>query len=183
MYIDFDVIPLTNESFFEAWDFNKGICIYNNNIHVNSRNQPLHKLNHTDRSPTAKYYNSQAMLIETGHAPENDVINTGIIGATKEHITQLQYFENFKDTLNLMTKLRTVDDGLYPPNIRKMFAYDNETLFSYKLKTTNTPHQWLDKRWHYFFDKVWYIPKVTKFVHCINKEFDVAWDRYEKNNL
>ncbi len=183
LYLDFDVIPLTNESFFDAWDLNKGICIFNNNTHVNARNIPLHKLNHTDRSPTAKYYNAQAMLIATGHSPECDVINTGIIGAKKEHIEQLNYFDNFKDTLDLMTRLRQEDDGMYLPNIRNMFAYDNETVFSYKLKSTNTPYQWLDKQWHFFFDKVWYIPKLTKLVHCINKEFDVAWDRYEKNNL
>lgn len=183
LYLDFDVIPLTNDNFFDVWDLNKGICIYNNNMHVNSRNQPLHKLNHTDRSPTAKYYNAQAMLIATGHNPECDVINTGIIGAKKEHIKQLKYFDDFRTTLDLMTKLRKEDDGMYLPNIRKMFAYDNETLFSYKLKSTNTPHQWLDKSWHFFFDKIWYIPKTVKIVHCINKEFDVAWDRYEKNNL
>ena len=183
LYLDFDVIPLTNESFFDTWDLSKGICVYNNNMHVNSRNQPLHKLNHTDRSPTAKYYNAQAMLIATGHNPECDVINTGIIGAKREHIEQLKYFDDFRTTLDLMTKLRKEDDGMYLPNIRKMFAYDNETLFSYKLKATNTPHQWLDKSWHFFFDKIWYIPKTVKIVHCINKEFDVAWDRYEKNNL
>ena len=183
LFLDFDVIPLTNESFFDKWDLSKGICVYNNNTHVNARNIPLHKLNHTDRSPTAKYYNAQAMLIATGHSPECDVINTGIIGAKKEHIEQLNYFDNFKDTLDLMTRLRQEDDGMYLPNIRNMFAYDNETVFSYKLKSTNTPYQWLDKQWHFFFDKVWYIPKLTKLVHCINKEFDVAWDRYEKNNL
>ena len=183
LYLDFDVIPLTNDNFFDVWDLSKGICIFNNNTHVNARNIPLHKLNHTDRSPTAKYYNAQAMLIATGHSPECDVINTGIIGAKKEHIEQLNYFDNFKDTLDLMTRLRQEDDGMYLPNIRNMFAYDNETVFSYKLKSTNTPYQWLDKQWHFFFDKVWYIPKLTKLVHCINKEFDVAWDRYEKNNL
>jgi len=183
LYLDFDVIPLTNENFFDVWDLSKGMAIYNNNIHVNARNQPLHKLNHTDRSPTAKYYNAQAMLIETGHSPNNDVINTGIIGAKKEHIQQLRYFENFRGTLDLMTLLRTKLDGLYPPNIVQMFAYDNETVFSYKLQTTKTPHQWLDRQWHYFFDKVYYVPKVTKFCHCINKEFEMAWDRYEKNNL
>ena len=183
LYLDFDVIPLTNDNFFNVWDLDKGICVFNNNTHVNARTIPLHKLNHTDRSPTAKFYNSQALFIATGHSPECDVINTGIIGAKKKHIRQLEYFDNFRDTLNLMTKLRQEDDGMYLPNIRKMFAYDNETVFSYKLKSTNTQYQWLDKQWHFFFDKVWSIPKLTQLVHCINKAFDVAWDRYEKNNL
>ena len=184
LYLDFDVIPMTNENFFEVWDLSKGLTLYNNNDSVNSRNKPIHKiLGHSDRSPTAKYYNCQAMLIDTGYSPENDVINTGIIGGTKEHIKQLGYFEDFKNDLDLMTRLRLEDDGLYPENIRMMFAYDNETLFSYNLKVTNTPHQWFDKQWHYFFDRTYFVPKITKFCHCINKEFDMAWDRYEKNNL
>ena len=184
LYLDFDVIPMTNENFFEVWDLSKGLTLYNNNDSVNSRNKPIHKiLGHSDRSPTAKYYNCQAMLIDTGYSPENDVINTGIIGGTKEHIKQLGYFENFKNDLDLMTRLRLEDDGFYPENIRMMFAYDNETLFSYNLKVTNTPHQWFDKQWHYFFDRTYFVPKITKFCHCINKEFDMAWDRYEKNNL
>ena len=184
LYLDFDVIPMTNENFFEAWDLSKGLTLYNNNDSVNSRNKPIDKiLGHSDRSPTAKYYNCQAMLIDTGYSPENDVINTGIIGGTKEHIKQLGYFENFKNDLDLMTRLRLEDDGFYPENIRMMFAYDNETLFSYNLKVTNTPHQWFDKQWHYFFDRTYFVPKITKFCHCINKEFDMAWDRYEKNNL
>jgi len=43
--------------------------------------------------------------------------------------------------------------------------------------------KYANEQWHYFFDKVYYVPKVTKFCHCINKEFLLAWDRYEKNNL
>jgi hypothetical protein len=35
------------------------------------------------------------MLIEKGLNPKNKVINTGIIGANKEHIKQLKYFDNF----------------------------------------------------------------------------------------
>ena len=183
LYLDFDAIPVTTDNFFEAWDLTKGICVYNNNAMINKMNMTIDKISHGIRSPTSKYYNAQAMLIATGHNPECDVINTGIIGAKREHIKQLKYFDDFRTTLDLMTKLRKEDDGMYLPNIRKMFAYDNETLFSYKLKATNTPHQWLDKSWHFFFDKIWYIPKTVKIVHCINKEFDVAWDRYEKNNL
>ena len=34
LYLDFDAVPLTDESFFEVWDLSKGICVYNNNYHV-----------------------------------------------------------------------------------------------------------------------------------------------------
>ena len=29
-----------------------------------------------------------------------------------------------------------------------------------------------DKKWHYFFDKQFYVPSDTKIVHTINKDFD-----------
>ena len=47
-----------------------------------------------------------------------------------------------------------------------------------KLIENNVPVQWLDNQWHYFFDTQGFIPKETKFVHTINKKFDVVWRRY-----
>ena len=87
LYLDFDAVPLTNESFFDAWDLSKGICVYSNNDHVEKRSTTSHGI----RSPSAKYYNCQAMLLETGHLPNNDVINTGIVGARKEDILKLDF--------------------------------------------------------------------------------------------
>jgi hypothetical protein len=174
LYLDFDVIPFTNESFFNSWDLSKGICVYSNNEHVikNAR------VNHSIRSPSAKYYNCHAMLLEHGLNPKNDVINTGIIGARKEDIQKLDFFGGFKDTIDLMTQLRTDISGLYPQNIIDMFRYDNETIFSFKREVNNIEIQWLDDKWHYFLDKQKFIPKDTKLVHCICKDFDLVWRNY-----
>ena len=173
LYLDFDAVPLTNESFFDRWDLSKGICVYNNNAQIVKDKEVKHSI----RSPSAKYFNCQAMLIDKGLGAKNDVINTGIIGARKEDILKLNFFEDFKDTMNLMTKLRT-DISLYPQNIVDMFRYDNETIFSYKVKTNNVNVQWLDDEWHYFFDKQHFIPKETKIVHCVCKNFDLVWRKY-----
>jgi len=178
LYLDFDAIPLTKDNFFEAWDLSKGICVYNNNDAV------IHsiKVNHSIRSPSAKYYNCQAMLLDGGYPHSNDVINTGIIGARKEDIIKLDFFGGFRHIIDLMTSLRS--DGyreasLYPQNIIDMFRYDNETIFSYKLKVNNTNVQWLDNKWHYFFDKQRFIPDGTKIVHAICKDFDCVWRKIE----
>jgi len=82
LYLDFDAIPLTDESFFDAWDLSKGICVLDNNDAV----VKSIKVNHSIRSPSAKYYNCQAMLLDGGYHPGNDVINTGIIGASIQYI-------------------------------------------------------------------------------------------------
>ena len=59
-----------------------------------------------------------------------------------------------------------------------MFRYDNETIFSYKVKVNKIGIQWLDRRWHYFFDNQYFIPDETKIVHCVCKDFDVIWRKY-----
>ena len=139
--------------------------------------ETITKQTQTIRSPTAKYYNAQAMLIEKGLSPINKVINTGIIGANKEHINKLKYFDDFDNDIKTMKNLTTNYD-VFPKKIVDFFGYDNETLFSVKLNEHNVPVQWLDNKWHYFFDRQGFIPKETKFVHAINKKFDICWRRY-----
>ena len=173
LYLDFDAIPLTKESFFDRWDLSKGICVYNNNAHIIKDRE----VNHSIRSPSAKYFNCQAMLIDKGLGARNDVINTGIIGASRDDIYKLNFFGDFKGTIDLMTQLRT-DTSMYPENIVNMFRYDNETIFSYKREMNQVNIQWLDNQWHYFLDTQNFIPKETKIVHCVCKDFDLVWRRY-----
>lgn len=179
LYLDFDAIPMNHhDNFFEEWDLSKGICVLDNNDKV------LHDVtvNHSIRSPSAKYYNCHAMLLDGGYNPNNDVINTGIIGANAEHIKQLDYFGGLEHIIEMMTALRSDDyaaTGLYPQNIIDMFRYDNETIFSYKLQVNNVNVQWLNQRWHYFFDMQRFVPASAKIVHAICKDFDCVWRRYD----
>ena len=75
LYLDFDVVPLKNDNFFEHWDLTKGIAVLNNN----DRTIPIERVTDTSqtiRSPSSKYFNAQAMLFEKGLSTKNDVINT-----------------------------------------------------------------------------------------------------------
>jgi|TARA_R110000737_G_scaffold98174_1_gene132396 hypothetical protein len=175
LYLDFDAIPMTDDNFFEVWDLSKGICVLNNTASVVTNLN----INHSIRSPTAKYFNCQAMLIDSGYDHRNSVINTGIIGARKEDVINLDFFGGFRDTIDLMTRLRFSDNGLYPQNIIDMFRYDNETIFSYKVQVNDVNLQWLDAQWHYFFDWQGYIPVETKIVHAICKDFACVWRRID----
>ena len=38
---------------------------------------------------------------------------------SKEHVKQLKYFDNFKETIDLMTYLINEKDVMYPDNIEK----------------------------------------------------------------
>ena len=176
LYLDFDVVCLTKGNFFDNWNLDKGIAVFDNTYKVNTM-ETITKHTQTIRSPTAKYYNAQAMLLNKNLSPRNKVINTGIIGANKEHINKLKYFDNFDDDIKTMKDL-TKNYDVFPKKIVDFFGYDNETLFSVKLNEHNVPVQWLDNQWHYFFDRQGFIPRDVKFVHAINKDFDCCWRRY-----
>jgi len=176
LYLDFDVVCLTKDNFFDNWNLDKGIAVFDNTYKVNTI-ETVTEYTQTIRSPTSKYYNTQAMLIDKNLSPKNKVINTGIIGANKEHINKLKYFDDFDNDIKTMKNLTTNYD-VFPKKIVDFFGYDNETLFSVKLNEHKVPVQWLDNQWHYFFDRQGFIPEETKFVHAINKKFDVCWRRY-----
>ena len=73
-----------------------------------------------------------------------------------------------------MTQLK-FDTSVFPKKIVDYFeVYDNETLFGFKLKQNNVTIQWLDDKWHYFFDRELFILKDTKLIR-INKRFDIVW--------
>ena len=184
LYLDFDAIPTTNESFFDVWDLSKGIAILHNNDKIRDPGQHIHKINGTIRSPSAKYFNAMAMLEQRGLNPQCDVVNTAILGATKEHWKRLRYFDDLDESFKLMTKLiNNKEQTMYPPNITRTFGYDNETIFSYKIVENNVPIQWLDYQWHFFYDNNRGIPQDAKIVHAINKEFERVWKYYDKKEL
>ena len=173
LYLDFDVVPNTKENFFEVWDLSKGVAVLNNNDKVLRMSQ-ITEETQTIRSPTSKYYNTQAMLLDIGMKTENDVINTGIIGINKSNLYKLAYFNTFDQDMIKMTQLK-FDTSVFPKKIVDYFGYDNETLFGVKLKQNDVPVQWLDNKWHYFFDNWLFIPEDTKLIHAINKRFDIVW--------
>jgi hypothetical protein len=172
LYLDFDVIPVTKLNFFEEWDLSKGIAIMSERAST-WRLKDHHRERHSVRSPLAKYWNARALCEE-----EKDVFNTGIIGASKKCLEELDYFSDIDDILQRMSDL--INDEFWPEDIRNLFGYDNETIIACKL---DEYQQLRDTGWHHFMDKWSYIPKRTKFIHCINKDFEYVRNWCEKNNL
>jgi len=177
LYLDFDVVPMKSNNFFTTWDLSKGIAIQHN-THKVIRMSDITEYSQTIRSPTSKYYNAQAMLFDRGLNPTHKVVNTGIVGASKEHLQQLKYFENFESDLEEMSRL-TKGHDIFPEKITNFFGWDNETLFALKIAENNVDVQWLDNNWHYFFSTQGFIPKEVILCHTINKQFDIVWRAYE----
>jgi hypothetical protein len=175
LYLDFDVVPMKYDNFFEHWDLSKGIAVLNNNDR-RTLIENVSDTSQTIRSPSSKYFNAQAMLFEKGLSSENDVINTGIIGASAKHLKDLKYFDDFDNDLKLMCDLKD-GSGIFPEKVLQYFGWDNETLFAVKLKEHKVPVQWLDDKWHYFFADQGFIPEETILCHTICKNFDLVWRR------
>ena len=175
LYLDFDVVPMKYDNFFKHWDLSKGIAVLNNNDR-RTLIENVSDTSQTIRSPSSKYFNAQAMLFEKGLSSENDVINTGIIGASAKHLKDLKYFDDFDNDLKLMCDLKN-GSGIFPEKVLQYFGWDNETLFAVKLKEHKVPVQWLDDKWHYFFADQGFIPEETILCHTICKNFDLVWRR------
>ena len=181
LYLDFDAVPITNECFFDFWNLQKGVAILTNKRDVEISIDRLRNWSApSNRSPSAKYWNTRAML--TLEAPPNlnvdltVVYNTGIVGISAENLKKLDYFGEFDETINLMDDLKYEEPNMWPDHIREMFGWDNETIWGYKSAINNVKVRLLDNQWHYFFDKNLTIPPTAKIVHCINKRFDYLLD-------
>ena len=176
LYLDFDVIPMTDENIFEELDFKSGIlCRVNHEGKVTVRDVNPQVV----RSPRAKWWNTRELLLDEEFDGENDVYNTGVIGASKNQLQKLAYFKNFDDKLDMMHD--KVNDTSYPNSIRSMFGYDNETLFSYLMQLNNVQLNELSRDWHFVMNhKFSFILETTKMVHVINKDFDYAKDYIQR---
>lgn len=200
LYIDFDVVPLTNDNIFDSIDFNNGIACKVNHERdprnylifttpeILKRKEELFKktgkIDFSERDPKAKYWNCKALLIEKGFNGDNDVYNTGIVLANKYQLNKLNYFDNFDETLKFMHKVKIDKEFLWPSFMQNSFGYDNETLFSFKMKVNRVNLIELNDVWHWPLRLTGnFIPKETKLVHVINKNFEIVKKHVKKHNL
>ena len=169
-YMDFDVICNTSEDIFEVHDRNKFACAESNDQAAHGKTF-IHNYRHCIRNPATKYWNTHAMLSEEGHEPNTDVFNTGIMIASKHVLEQLGYFDNFVEVLELMTFLKNDPDTMYPKNIQRVFNYDNETVFAYKVVMNKVEIDYISEEWHACVMKGREL-KGEKMYHMIGKEFE-----------
>ncbi len=192
LYLDMDVVTVTTENFFDAWDLTKGIAIKkqaarNWDTSVIKKREKLYLekgMTGSIRSPDAKYWNARAMCMDYGKPnDEIPVYNTGIVGVNKQWLEKLDYFTDFDEILDDMKDLKEDDYSMWPAFVHAMFGWDNETIWAIKSNMNDIPSQWLDTSWHCFLNVDLNIPLTAKFIHVIHKEFEEVRDWCEKNNL
>ena len=199
LYLDYDVVCLKHIDFFDYVPVDSAIgCYYAeaSAYEIPKNNTHYFKGYRWDfRSPHSKYWNAHALLSEEDIDPENVIFNTGIIGASRKMMDQLDYFSDIDEVIEKMKELK--EFSMYPTKVQDAFGYDNETIFAYKVKKNNVPIHQFDKDWHYkhiyknkdSFVKgtsTYYIDKNefeagireynTVFAHFISKNFGLVFD-------
>lgn len=194
LYLDLDVVPITKKNFFNVWDLSQGIAIRKNQAysstelgHIQKEQKHFKKRGervHSIRSPKAKWWNSLALCSEYDTPTRNPgVYNTGIVGATKEMLKQLDYFGDFEEILETMTYLKEDEFSMWPEFAQAMFGWDNETIWGFKTIINQVPTIELSDFWHLHYDESSPISKFTCLIHVINKEFTEIRNYCEENNL
>jgi len=193
LYMDLDVLPATEEDFFEANSLEHGVAIKKNSHGMSmDREMMIKKQANYDkgitigsiRSPWAKWLNSIALCMYYGY-PIRDipVYNTGIVGINKHWLDKIDYFSDFDEMLEDMKELKEESPSMWPTFAQSMFGWDNETIWGVKCHVNDVPSNWLDGRWHTFLDKKTPIPDKSKFIHIICKDFTMVREWYEKNRI
>lgn len=170
-YLDFDVIPNTKEDIFKAHKIDTHFaCAENNSLAVWGKIIDSNRYNTCIRNPASKYWNCHAMLFQEGYEPETDVFNTAIMVSSSKIINQLNYFGNFDETLKLMSFVKNDKNSIYPHNIKRVFGYDNETVFAYKRVVNEIEIDYITDDWHWRVDTdIW--KEDAKMFHVMNKKF------------
>ncbi len=193
LYFDLDVVPVTKENIFHVYNLDDGIIIKKNTADRYLEPYMIQKRerifletgrNSSIRSPNAKFWNSKALAMEYGKPnDEIPVYNTGIVGVNKYWLDKMSYFENFDELLLDMKELKEDEFSMWPKFVQAMFGWDNESIWGFKCHMNDVPSNWLNGEWHYFMNETNYIPKRTKLIHVIHKNFKVVRDWCEKNNI
>jgi hypothetical protein len=170
-YLDFDVIPNTKEDIFKAHKIDTHFaCAENNSLALWGKIIDSNRYNTCIRNPASKYWNCHAMLFQEGYEPETDVFNTAIMVSSSKIINQLNYFGNFDETLKLMSFVKNDKNSIYPHNIKRVFGYDNETVFAYKRVVNKIEIDYITDDWHWRVDTdIW--KEDAKMFHVMNKKF------------
>jgi hypothetical protein len=176
-YLDFDVVPNTTEDIFDNHKVEDHFAVaHTNRAASHGKFMDANSYSYCIRNPASKYWNTHALLMEEGYDPQNDVFNTGIMAASSNIIKKLDYFGDFNTMIDKMTTVKHEEFSLYHPNIQRVFNYDNETVFSYLIKTRDIKIDYITPAWHFVVDEtrktVDMLDPNAHMYHFINKKME-----------
>ena len=200
LYVDLDCyFTKIGISIFDYVPWEVAFCCNYQTVHdlvINRTSNYFETYQYDFRSPHAKYWNTHALLAEEEIEDNCDIYNTGVMVASREVMNKLDYFSDIDKILSTMKELKEDEYSMYPPQIRKSFGYDNETITAYKVIKNNVFSFQLRDNWHfkhnenypesyikgsptYVREKAHITKNVDKrqIIHFISKNFSLVFDK------
>tara|TARA_Y100000813_G_scaffold72464_1_gene51315 strand:+ start:1139 stop:1906 length:768 start_codon:yes stop_codon:yes gene_type:complete len=173
LYIDFDLLPLTNKNIFENLDTNyiHALVVNKNDEHFNM----LNKIKNVDNMNVfIKTCAKNAMLMIDDINSKKGLINTGVIFAGKEVINKLKLLKRFKKADKIFNIAK--NDNIYFDEICNKWFKNNEVYFSYVVEKYKIPFKDIGIKWNYVFTDIdeHKIPSSAYFIHLISKKFETC---------
>lgn len=181
LYLDFDVIPNTDQNFFEAHDMSKICCTAFTRSEVDTLKRARENFIHNRKNNTLdsmslyiKGAQKIAMLMLEGiYNSQNFVINTGVVGISKKSI--IDFKSHVPNMINLMDRAK--EDSVYPEEIASLFSMNNEVFFTYYLERNNIIWHDIGLLWNFVLDhNISKFSPACHFIHQVNKNFEETLD-------
>ena len=190
LYLDLDVIPNTDVSFFDKFDMNK-INVYAPEATIENTWKEKEIINYNTNRATFdeiisvkdKYDMYVKAVCKRAMLATNDIYNTNyfiantaILGANKKAIKNLKFTDNLDYMIEVLNKAK--NEEFYGETISKLFFPNNEVFFHYLLEKNNIDWYNLPREWHTYYLKNDVVgPEVNdaKMIHLINKKFNDLW--------
>ena len=191
LYLDLDVIPNTDQSFFEVFDMNK-INVHAPNAEVENvwsekhvKNFKQNKISYDEILTFKDKYDmhvkamcKKAMLITDGLSNSDMFIsNTAIVGGNSSSIKKLNYIKNLDNMIELLNKVK--EEEFFGKKLTNLFFANNEVFFHYILDKYQIEWYNIPYSWHTYILEKMPIKKDLKnanMIHLINKKFDELWN-------
>lgn len=198
LYMDLDVVPNTQLSFFNELDMSK-FCIHCADASraatwgmMNSavaKKLPCHEhglpltYEHAIEHHFDQYHwyikklCKDAMLMFDGLQDANNLLaNTAIMGGSASAIQSVKFFERMPDMLQVFENI--IEENAMGNIVTSKFFVNNEVFMSYLINKFNLPCTFLPSQWHYIqLDE--YANQVSKseayLLHIIDKRFEKIW--------
>lgn len=172
LYLDFDVIPKTDVSFFQNFNLDN-LCVYslpvdfpNKQFRYRMIDDNWHKMD-----MYVKTCAKNAMLLLDDISGLDECMNTGVVGANKKSLENLMFSERLDSCIAKLEESKL--DNLYPENISKVWQNNNEVFISYIVEKFKVPYINIGLQWNFILDHVTRnISAGAHMLHCVNKEFE-----------
>lgn len=188
LYLDFDVVPNKNVSFFEKNDLKEKICCHWIKQEFRDLFKSLKDLSIRTKDdnwcPMEMYIKTcvkKAMLLVENTKSTDKIANTGVIGLSKKTAELLRFKERMNHCNDVFRE--SLIDNLYPFELYSSWEPNNEVYFSYLIERFNIPTQKIGMQWNFMITESFnQTSDAAYLIHHVTKEFEKSFGNVESNS-